>query len=105
MSKEMKKCLRCGQCCRETIIEDVFELDLWREPRLAEHCIELRDLPGQFFLKTPCPFLGYDEQRKYPFCEIYPTRPNICVAHAPGTHHCCPQYDPDDKEYLDEFTD
>lgn len=106
MSKKRKECLRCGKCCTETLIEDVLALDLLREPRLAEHCTEFKDSPGFFMLKTPCPFLTVCVGSiVHNDCKIYPTRPSICVTHAPGTNHCCPQYDPDDQEYLDEFTD
>ncbi len=101
MSKEMKKCLRCGKCCQETIIDDVLQLDLTREPRLIAITEELKDAPGRFYLKTPCPFLCPAPV----LCEIYPTRPSICVIHVPGTNQCCPQYDPDDQGYLDRFTD
>lgn len=98
MSKEMKKCLQCGNCCRETIIDDVSELDLWREPALAHILFECRGEPGRFMIHSPCKLQQGNN------CSIYPTRPNICVSHVPGTHDCCPQYDPDDQEYLDRFT-
>ncbi len=105
MSIEMKQCLRCGRCCRRSIIEDVLLLDLWREPRLVDVTEELRDSPGWFFLKTPCPFLRICiGSIVHNDCSIYPTRPSCCVTHVPGTYIHCPQYDPDDQEYLDKFT-
>ena len=105
MSREMKKCLQCGNCCRKTIIEDVYPFDLWREPKLKEATTSVRD-SDMFFLKTPCPFSWCVSVRPEKWrCDIYPTRPTICVAHIPGTNQCCSQYDPDDQEYLDEFTD
>lgn len=102
MSEKAKKCLRCGKCCTQTIIEDVYPFDLWREPRLIEATTPVRD-SGMFFLKTPCPFMNFNATEHK--CDIYPTRPTICVSHVPGTNQCCPQYDPDDQEYLDTFTD
>ena len=90
MSDEVKKreCQKCGECCRHTFINDIYELDILREPKLATAVIgEIRDEPGRFMLESPCPFL--QENR----CSIYLTRPNICVAHVPGTNECCPQYD------------
>lgn len=84
-----KECQQCGECCRKTMI-DIQELDILREPKLAAAVLgEIRDDPGRLIFETPCRFL--DGNR----CSIYPTRPNICVAHVPGTNQCCPQYDGD----------
>jgi Fe-S-cluster containining protein len=87
----MNKCLQCGQCCRHLIIDQVYEYDLIREPRLRAVVEPIRRTPGvdddepeQYFLKTPCPFLTGPGR-----CSIYPTRPTICVAHKPGEKHFC----------------
>lgn len=87
------KCKQCGECCKRLIIE-IEHLDLLREPRLS--CAELMDghgrikfesdLEKQYLLacgKTkPCPFLKDNK------CEIYPTRPNVCVAMEAGGEQC-----------------
>jgi Fe-S-cluster containining protein len=87
------KCKQCGNCCRCSIIEDVTWLDLEREPRLLDAVKELKceyDGKGdyrqagerqdkQWCIPTPCKMLTADNK-----CSIYPTRPNICVAHAGG---------------------
>lgn len=69
-------CKKCGLCCRKLIIDDVYEVDLVREPRLKDFVEELTEEPGRFLLKTPCPFLINNQ------CSIYPTRPDICVSYA-----------------------
>lgn len=88
------KCKKCGYCCRRTIIE-IDHIDIVREPRLAE-AADLLDGHGkivyesdwekQYLLacgkKRPCPFLKDNK------CEIYPTRPNVCVAFEPGSDQC-----------------
>ncbi len=75
----MKECQQCGNCCRQSIIEDVFDLDLLREPKLKAVATEFKDEPGRYMLAAGgCPFLQ-DNQ-----CSIYPTRPNMCVAYEPG---------------------
>ena len=58
-----KPCKRCGMCCRNSIIEDISELDLIREPRLRAHVTPIKQTPGldddeeqQYMLMTPCPF-------------------------------------------------
>ena len=94
MSDEVRKreCQKCGACCRHTVIDTISALDLLREPRLRDAVDPIE--AGFFLMKMPCPFLNGNR------CSIYPTRPNICVAHVPGTNECCPQYDP---EYAEHF--
>ncbi len=100
MSKAMKKCQQCGNCCRQALIE-VLEVDILREHQLipqvdgkiGEDVLYLK-------LKGACPFLHPTLE----LCTIYQTRPTICVAHIPGTDKRCPQYDPDDEEYFECFT-
>jgi len=79
-----KTCVKCGACCKALIIDEVFEVDIMREPRLKGFVTEFKDEPGQFMLKTPCHFLKNSQ------CSIYPTRPDICVGHEPGTSWVCP---------------
>lgn len=84
---KMEKCKQCGTCCRRSIIDEVYDLDLEREPRL-EACVEpIRDQPGFYSLGPPCPFVMADNR-----CRIYPTRPSLCVAYEPGSTPICPRY-------------
>lgn len=83
-----KECMKCGHCCRCSIIDEVYDVDIEREPRLKPHVTELKDEPGRYFLKTPCPFLGQDNT-----CTIYPTRPTICVVYEPGSTPVCSQFE------------
>lgn len=75
------------------------QLDLIREPRLIPVSKPL--LPGPYDDEVevvlgyaggarlacgaahPCPMLGADN-----LCQVYPTRPNCCVAFQPGTDQC-----------------
>ncbi len=89
-----KKCRQCGACCRRLIIE-IEHLDVVREPRLlkAAHLLDghgkmtfENDFQKQYLLacgeRKPCPFLKDNK------CEIYPTRPNVCVAMEVGGEQC-----------------
>ena len=80
------KCKQCGCCCKNMIIE-VLELDLVREPRLKEYVSmyapdDISDMDGILNTKNGCPFLKDNK------CEIYPTRPTVCVAFEPGCDQC-----------------
>lgn len=79
-------CLKCGECCRKLTIDEVYELDLEREPRLrpvVEPCnADIEE--GRYFLPTPCIFLTADNR-----CRIYPTRPTVCVEFQPGDNEYC----------------
>lgn len=89
-------CDQCGACCRQFLVE-ADEIDVLREPRLAqadphyakltieETLVQLQDefrvvlvaLPGR-----PCMFLNDNK------CSIYPTRPNVCVGMLAGDEQC-----------------
>lgn len=89
-----ENCEKCGCCCRRLIIE-ISHLDILREPKLLE-ATELLDGHGKIEYESdwekeyllacgetrPCPFLKDNK------CEIYPTRPNVCVALEPGNEQC-----------------
>lgn len=111
----MSECHKCGACCTVLIVE-AEPLDALREPRIAEvcglpavpaDCYELdeeadeahpRDVwSGGVAVLAPRFGEPIDEKRKEllpcPFladrrCSIYPTRPNCCVAFAPGSEAC-----------------
>ncbi len=105
------ECDRCGSCCRSLIIE-VEELDILREPRLLQlepfhpppdadsyAGYEDEDEEDQVLgplvpshpwgamlacgEKQPCPFLREDL-----LCDIYPTRPNVCLGFRAGSRQC-----------------
>ncbi len=101
MAMKIKKCKRCGECCRRTLIE-IYEFDTWREPKLIPEVIG-KIGENVLYLKSPCAF--HRAFAKTPSCAIYRTRPTTCVAHVPGTFVYCVQYDPNDKEYIEHFTD
>ena len=91
------ECDNCGACCQGTLIVDADSIDVLREPRLididphfrgkaVEQVVaEIEDEMKSILLAcgTPCPFLG-DNNR----CQIYPTRPNVCVAMLAGDEQC-----------------
>jgi len=100
MVEETKQCLRCGSCCRRTIIDDIYEVDLIREPKLRKYVEPMRIDPNfwdgvkRYFLRTPCPFLIVNVGGiNHNLCSIYHTRPTICVALEPGSKPACPQYE------------
>ena len=87
-------CKQCGGCCSQMIVE-IEHLDIVREPRLLQ-AAELLDGHGKVKYESewekeyllacgkakPCVF------HKNKKCEIYPTRPNVCVAFEPGGEQC-----------------
>jgi Fe-S-cluster containining protein len=91
------ECDLCGACCRGHLIVEAYEIDLLREPRLASadphYCgrplsdvqHELADEGKCIVLAAarPCMFLNSDCR-----CQIYPTRPNACVAMEAGDEQC-----------------
>lgn len=86
---ESYECDQCGACCR-TMLVDVFDEDLLREPRIAPEMMVLKDpgLDGEIgylncLKHRGCPFLD-DENR----CGIYPTRPVTCVLFEAGSEQC-----------------
>ena len=86
MDNQPNKCQKCGRCCRQAIIDDIYQVDLIREPRLKAVVEEFTTEPGRYMLLTPCPFLGKDN-----LCEIYPTRPDVCRNYELGGHFCPPE--------------
>lgn len=94
------ECDKCGLCCKQLIIE-IDHLDVVREPRLLEHARVHKTWDGQphesdwdkTYALAPrsvdgktvmgCGFLGPDNA-----CQIYPTRPNCCVAFEAGDEKC-----------------
>lgn len=93
-------CDQCGACCQGTLIVEADEIDLLREPRLAQgdpHYASLtptevlEKLTGDYGTALilacgqdrPCHFLGTDAK-----CTIYPTRPNACVGMQAGDDQC-----------------
>jgi Fe-S-cluster containining protein len=101
------ECDKCGACCNRIIVE-VTELDLIREPRLMEGADRIKLGEGMILvddytgepceeaipgwgagallacgIRKPCPQLGADN-----LCQVYPTRPNCCVAFRAGSDLC-----------------
>lgn len=97
------ECDRCGACCEKLIIE-IQLLDVIREPRLREVTKPCRVPPGAVYedddgneitdpdpyvegailaCVDPCPMLGADK-----LCQIYPSRPNVCVGFDAGSRKC-----------------
>ena len=91
------ECDCCGACCRGQLIVEAYELDLFREPRLATADRRTVNLPLDAVMADldqdghclviacgkACHFLGQDN-----LCTIYPTRPNVCVAMRAGDEQC-----------------
>ena len=87
------ECDSCGLCCKSLIIE-ADHFDVLREPRIAERG-RLLDGHGKIpfvdaawglypqFHRDRCPFLMADNR-----CEIYPSRPNVCVGFMAGSEKC-----------------
>lgn len=88
------ECDKCGACCRHLLVE-VDALDVLREPRLLDAQQGLKRMSLPLLLEDedrcliiagpgqPCQFLGTDNH-----CQIYPTRPNICVGALAGEESC-----------------
>jgi Fe-S-cluster containining protein len=91
------ECDKCGACCNGSLIVEVEDLDVIREPRLIDADPHWKGTPVEqvlYEIQTdmkaviiacgkPCSFLGQDNQ-----CTIYPTRPNCCVALQAGDEQC-----------------
>jgi Fe-S-cluster containining protein len=94
------ECDQCGACCQGYLIVEADELDLLREPRLIEADPHYAGQPAKLVLQQlqedvgralilacgtarPCRFLGADKK-----CDVYPTRPNVCVAMQAGDEQC-----------------
>ena len=82
------ECDGCGECCRSKLV-DVFPEDVLRQPRVGEHMSRLREpgLDGEIgYLNCgggKCFFLGSENR-----CDIYPTRPVVCVLFPAGCDQC-----------------
>ena len=92
------ECDKCGACCKGSLIVEVEDLDVVREPRLIDadphyHGKSVEQVLVQFQTDIgraviiacgkPCSFLGEDNH-----CSIYPTRPNCCVGLQAGDEQC-----------------
>lgn len=95
------ECDRCGACCRGSLLVEVYDLDVLREPKLAAADVtrpdfgsveavmaDLNSEEGRCLIIAggvdhPCSFKGSDD-----CCSIYPTRPNVCVAMEAGSEQC-----------------
>lgn len=94
------ECDQCGACCRGNLLVEAYDLDVWREPRLATAAIAqwTRGMTLQTLMEDleqdgkcliiaggadACRFLRHDNA-----CDIYPTRPNVCVAMQAGDDQC-----------------
>lgn len=103
---ERYECDSCGACCRSLIVE-IEETDIVREPKLAAVTKPFKVPPGMSLvdddgepyeeivpgfgnggllacgLNHPCGLLGADNR-----CTVYPTRPNVCVSFRAGSEQC-----------------
>jgi Fe-S-cluster containining protein len=91
MSQSTGPCDNCGLCCENLLVE-ATAVDVLREPRIdkarpiRKRGAELPVLEAYWILAgpgDPCPFLTPKKR-----CDIYPTRPNGCVAFAPASPKC-----------------
>ncbi|MEZ6120147.1 MAG: YkgJ family cysteine cluster protein [Pirellulaceae bacterium] len=83
------ECDGCGECCRQKLV-DVFEEDILRNSRIAEHMSALKEpgLDGEIgYLNCSsngkCHFLDQNNR-----CSIYLTRPMVCVGFRAGSEAC-----------------
>jgi len=92
IDKEEYECDMCGACCRSLILEGVYELDIRREPRLRDHTYAVssdEDSNGWGEMHSlckddgACSLLGPDNK-----CQVYPTRPFMCLYLQPGDEQC-----------------
>ena len=91
MSETTGSCDNCALCCQYLLVE-ADAVDVLREPRIESERplgnihprLSVLDVcwllagPGM-----PCPFLTPEKK-----CDIYPTRPEDCVAFVPGSPKC-----------------
>jgi len=96
MSTKSELCIRCGDCCKFFVLE-IRKPDLpkevidWKGWMLARGIIVVRENTKWWRLKIPfqCPHLRIvqkdalimtpdHEKDSSHYCEIYPTRPEIC---------------------------
>jgi len=95
-NRQTFECDQCGACCKAFIVEAQY-LDILREPRIQELKPDLRmaDAVDKWWNRAivlydietrQCPFLSECDGKHS--CQIYPTRPNQCVALEPGDAKC-----------------
>lgn len=98
MAVDSYECEQCGSCCKGHLIVEAYNLDVLREPRLATADISerTRDMTEEVLMaeleqEGRCLVIAAAEQCKFlrdSTCDIYPTRPNVCVAMKPGDDQC-----------------
>lgn len=90
-------CDSCGACCMGYLLVEADLLDILREPRLLladRHrsgwsfdaaARDLEDESRSLLIAGAdrCPFLTAENR-----CQVYPTRPNACVAMQAGDEEC-----------------
>lgn len=89
-------CDQCGLCCEQLIIEADL-IDAVREPRIAHLCV-LMNGHGAIRLEDACFSIACGQTRPCPFgsrgpdgkhkCDIYATRPGVCVSFQAGSAKC-----------------
>ena len=94
----MGTCDQCGACCKGHLIVEAYDLDILREPRLVSDDMSERTrgmtqelLMAELEQEGKCLVIAAAEQCKFlrkNTCDIYPTRPNVCVALEPGSDQC-----------------
>ncbi len=88
------ECKRCGQCCQAHIalLAHAEDRQRWREEgredilAVVDAEATQTDGMGDSALAGPCPFL--QRAGAVCACAIYPTRPAVCRAFAPGSPLC-----------------
>jgi len=84
-------CKDCGLCCEHLLVE-ADAIDVLREPKidkerpLGKLRVPLPILDASWLLAgpgMPCPFLSPQKR-----CEIYSSRPQVCVAFTAGSAKC-----------------
>ena len=92
IDNEKYECDMCGACCRSLILEGVYDLDIRREPQLRDHAYAVssdEDSNGWGQMHSlckvdgACSLLGPDNE-----CQVYPTRPFMCLYLQPGDEQC-----------------
>ncbi len=96
------RCLRCGNCCHVDMLAYVTETDLrrWEQEGRTDIMLHARDheiiWSGDRMVTASgkklqnCVYLGRDGPTF--FCEIYETRPLVCLNYIPGSSELCPSY-------------
>ena len=94
------ECDKCGACCTGNLLVEAYDLDVLREPRLADADIgqwtrgmTLQTLMAELEQEGKCLLLAGGVHtctflRDDNTCGIYPTRPNVCVGMQAGGDQC-----------------